>query len=404
MAGNSRTPEQVRLEIEGERDQLTGAVDSLRTKIGEATDVRAKLRAKLPIVAAGALGAGFVLAGGIGATMRLFARGGREGRHEEPVSAASPLATATDAPAGDGRAPRAPSGYARDEWIAVFKRTFRQFLADDCMGLSQQIAYSSLLAFFPAMVFLIAFLGLIGAYDALLSFLDPVAPNSVTDLIEQLQQDSSRGGSAVAAALGLFGAVWAGSGAMGSIVKAVNRAYDRLETRPFWKVRLISTRARPRVRPRARRDAPPDRARRKARRRDRAQGAPRRSVHLVLGRLPLADRLRGRPAPLRAHLLPRPERRAAQLEMAHARLARRQPDVARALAGSSPSTRRFSSSYSKTYGSLAGGIVLLLWLNYSAWAVLFGAELNAELDRQADIRAAGGPNAGLVKPARRRPT
>jgi membrane protein len=40
----------------------------------------------------------------------------------------------------------------------------------------------------------------------------------------------------------------------------------------------------------------------------------------------------------------------------------------------------FSSSYSKTYGSLAGGIVLLLWLNYSAWAVLFGAELNAEVE------------------------
>ena len=61
----------------------------------------------------------------------------------------------------------------------------------------------------------------------------------------------------------------------------------------------------------------------------------------------------------------------------------------------------FAGSYNETYGSIAGGIVLLLWLNYSAFALLFGAELNAELDRQADIRAAGGPNAGLVKPARR---
>ena len=61
----------------------------------------------------------------------------------------------------------------------------------------------------------------------------------------------------------------------------------------------------------------------------------------------------------------------------------------------------FSSSYARTYGSLAGGIILLLWLNYTAWAILFGAELNSELDRQADIRAAGGPDAGLVQPARR---
>src|SRR6185503_14613521 len=60
-----------------------------------------------------------------------------------------------------------------------------------------------------------------------------------------------------------------------------------------------------------------------------------------------------------------------------------------------------SDSYSKTYGALASGIVLLLWLNYSAFALLFGAELNSELDRQAEIRASGGPNAGLTKPSRR---
>ena len=45
--------------------------------------------------------------------------------------------------------------------------------------------------------------------------------------------------------------------------------------------------------------------------------------------------------------------------------------------------------------------MLLLWLNYSAFALLFGAELNSELDRQAEIHASGGPKAGLVKPSRR---
>jgi membrane protein len=61
----------------------------------------------------------------------------------------------------------------------------------------------------------------------------------------------------------------------------------------------------------------------------------------------------------------------------------------------------FAGSYSKTYGSIAAGVILMLWLNYSAWAILFGAELNAELERQADIRAAGGEHAGLIKPSRR---
>ena len=40
--------------------------------------------------------------------------------------------------------------------------------------------------------------------------------------------------------VGLVGATWAASGAMGSVLKAVNRAYERVETRPFWMTRIIS--------------------------------------------------------------------------------------------------------------------------------------------------------------------
>jgi hypothetical protein len=80
MAGsNARTVEQVRRDIEAEREQLAGAADSLRESIDEATDIRAKIRANLPVVAAGALGLGFLLSGGVGATARLIFRRGREG-------------------------------------------------------------------------------------------------------------------------------------------------------------------------------------------------------------------------------------------------------------------------------------------------------------------------------------
>lgn len=81
MARNSRTPDKLRREIETERDQLAHAVEHLRAEL----DVGKKLRAKLPVVAAGALGAGFLVAGGIGATMRLLARRGREGREKARV-------------------------------------------------------------------------------------------------------------------------------------------------------------------------------------------------------------------------------------------------------------------------------------------------------------------------------
>lgn len=77
--GNTRTQHEIRQELEAERERLAHAVDSLRAEVKDATNVGAKLQGNLPVVAAAALGAGFVLAGGIGATMRLIFRRGREG-------------------------------------------------------------------------------------------------------------------------------------------------------------------------------------------------------------------------------------------------------------------------------------------------------------------------------------
>jgi hypothetical protein len=80
MAGsNSRSVADVRRDIETEREQLAGAAETLRESISEATDVSGRLRANLPAVAVGALGIGFLLAGGVGATARLIFRRSREG-------------------------------------------------------------------------------------------------------------------------------------------------------------------------------------------------------------------------------------------------------------------------------------------------------------------------------------
>jgi membrane protein len=286
------------------------------------------------------------------------------------------------------------------EWRAVVKRSGKQFLADDCMGLAQQVAYSSLLAFFPAVVALVGLLDLVNAYSALQSFLDPVAPKAVTQLIASFQQDSGGSGSVVALVVGLAGAVWAASGAMGSVVKAVNVAYDRIETRPFWKVRIISivlvaaagivtagmlllivlggTLG----------DA--------IARRAHAGGAFAWTWNLA--RWPIAFLIVLLLYALIYYLAPNIEQRSWTWVSPGSVVGAL---LWIALSGLFALYTSFSNSYTKTYGTLAGGIVLLLWLNYTAWAILFGAELNSELDRQADIDAAGGEHAGLTRPARR---
>jgi hypothetical protein len=82
---SARTTDDVRRDIETEREELATAAESLRNSIGEAADITGKMRAKLPVVAAGALGAGFILAGGVGATVRLIFRRGREGEEKARV-------------------------------------------------------------------------------------------------------------------------------------------------------------------------------------------------------------------------------------------------------------------------------------------------------------------------------
>ena len=81
----ANTDRDIRREIGEEREKLAEAVDTLRTELGAATDVSGKLKAKLPVAAAGAVGLGFVASGGIGATARLLMRRGREGEPKAKV-------------------------------------------------------------------------------------------------------------------------------------------------------------------------------------------------------------------------------------------------------------------------------------------------------------------------------
>jgi membrane protein len=301
-----------------------------------------------------------------------------------------------------GRVPSGPHRLSPREWLDALKRTFKQFLADDCMGLSQQVAFSSLLAFFPSVILMVGLLGLIGAYEDLKEFLGTVAPGAVIEAIELAQETAAgnKSASTVAFVVGLFLAVWAASGAMNAVIKAVNRAYDRQETRPFWKVRIYAIVLVV------------------------ASGVTTAALFLLIvfgGPLgeAIADQARLGSAwnwvwgllrwPLAFagillffglvyYLAPNADQRSWKWITPGSLLG---GVLWLALSGLFALYTSFSDSYDKTYGSLAGGIILLLWLNYSAMALLFGAELNAELDREADIHASGGPEAGLIDHARR---
>ena len=91
----------------------------------------------------------------------------------------------------------------------------REFLEDGALGLSQQVAFSSLLAFFPAAIFAVALLGLAGLYDDLRAFLAPVAPAAVLETVDQLEADTGGLGSGLALMLGGLGYYVLAPGFMG---------------------------------------------------------------------------------------------------------------------------------------------------------------------------------------------
>ncbi len=269
------------------------------------------------------------------------------------------------------------------------------------MGLAQEVAYSALLAFFPAVAFLLGLLGVLHLFDQVQSFLGTVAPNGVIHFIQGLQKDSQGGTKVVALVVGGAGAIWAASGAMGSVIKAVNRAYNRLETRPFWKVRAIAillvflfgvTIVALAVLI--------------------VFGAPlghaiAAKAHLggaftllwAIVRWPVAFVVVLILFGLVYYFAPNKDQRDWKWVTPGSVVGAVMWLV---LSGLFTLYVTFAGSYSKTYGSLAAGVILLLWLNYTAWAILFGAELNSELDRAADVQAAGGEHAGLTKPAHRK--
>jgi membrane protein len=280
-------------------------------------------------------------------------------------------------------------------------------MADDGMGLAQQVAFSSLLAFLPSVILLIGLLGLFGsdAFDSLEKFVGSVAPQGVLDMIDLAKKDAAdnKAGSAIAFIVGVFAAVWAASGAMSAVIKAVNRAYDRMETRPFWKIRVTAV-----VLVAATGlvtagmfllivfggslgDAI-------ARRTPLGGGF---TVFWNVARWPIAFAAVLMFFALVYYLAPNKQQRSWKWITPGSFVGSVTWLV---LSGLFALYTSFSSSYAKTYGSLAGGIILLLWLNYSAWAIVFGAELNSELDREADIHAAGGPQAGLTEPGKRTPS
>jgi membrane protein len=128
-------------------------------------------------------------------------------------------------------------------WCELLKRTARDAVDDDCLGLAAQLAFYFFLALFPAVLFLLAlasFFPLTNIVDDLSRLLRPIAPAEVLAFLEEQLRRVSNADSGGILTLGILGAIWSSSAAVVAIMGSLNRAYDIEEGRPWWKVRLTA--------------------------------------------------------------------------------------------------------------------------------------------------------------------
>jgi membrane protein len=141
--------------------------------------------------------------------------------------------------AREGDPPSSPTKLSKRSWLGVLKRSGTEFMEDNLTDWAAALTYYGILAIFPALLVLVSLLGLIGesATQPLIDNLSEVAPGPaqeiLTNALENLQ--GSQGAAGVLFVIGLAGALWSASGYVAAFMRASNAIYDVEEGRPIWK-------------------------------------------------------------------------------------------------------------------------------------------------------------------------
>ncbi len=302
--------------------------------------------------------------------------------------------------------PGKPTSLGMHAWWGVLRRTVSEFRADNLTDWAAALTYYAVLSIFPALVVMVSILGLAGdsATQSVLDNLDELGPGPANDIVSGAIREisSSQGTAGVALIIGLAAALWSASGYVGAFSRASNVIYEIEEGRPFWKLRPLQLAI---------------------------------SLLLILFVAvsaiavvltgPLAEEVGslfglGSTAVAIWDIVKWPVIVLVVMTML-AVLYYGAPNVRHpgfrwitpggvlgvllwllASAGFAFYVANFGS-YNKTYGSLAGVIVFLVWLWISNLAVLLGAELNAELERSRELESGVPPEETLAVEPRSEP-
>jgi membrane protein len=287
--------------------------------------------------------------------------------------------------------PDSPDDLTKRSWKYVFVKAVREFSSDQCLDIAAALTYFGVLALFPGLIAVFSLLGVFGQGErtasTVLDIIDQVAPGGTAETLRgPIEQIASSPGAGLALVSGIVLAIWSASGYVGAFSRAMNRIYEIEEGRPFWKLKpvqllltvitvvLVTVAALILVVSGPIAEAVGS-----------AIGLGEVAVTvwqiakwpvlLVIVVLILAILYYGAPN------AKQPKFRWISVGAIIALVV-----LAIATAGFVFYIANFSN-YDRTYGSLAGVIVFLLWLWIANLAILFGAEFDAELERGRQLQS-----------------
>jgi membrane protein len=268
-------------------------------------------------------------------------------------------------------------------WKQILKRSWAENKADNMPIIAGGVAFFGFLSIFPALIALVSLYGLVATPETVARQIEDLSaqlPDSAADLIgDQLRAIVANSGSALSISLvvSILAALWSASGGVGNLVTAINLAYDEVEARNFIKLKLLSL------------------------------GLTLGAIVFVLvtfGLVAIVPAvIEALPLGIVGTILAQAARWVLLLTVFAGSLAvlyrvapdRDAPRLRWVSLGAVVVTVIWAAvsvgfaiyvdnfgSYDKTYGAIAGVIVLMLWLYLTCYLVLLGAEINSEAEHQ----------------------
>ena len=184
--------------------------------------------------------------------MPLFSRSRTKDRDPEAYSGGPGTKSYSDRPdeqrlaPDDPRKPDSPTDLSKRSWFGVAKRAFAEFKDDNITDWAAALTYYAVLSIFPALIVFVSLLGIFGQGESTVTSLltiarDLGAPGDTVSTLERPIREvvDQRGGAGALLGLGLLGALWTASGYVGAFIRASNAIYEVKEGRKFYILRPL---------------------------------------------------------------------------------------------------------------------------------------------------------------------